>query len=186
MIHMGMKKILFVLSALLLLGALIWWLIQTPVKSPYYKQVVLTENNDITNTTEWTYLDTVVSVGMAQLGMNGINILIQPMSERIKTRFQESEGVELEAYIAEWMDGYTICVNGDLGREHAIEVISHELIHLTQYSDKELILTEGTVVLWMGERYDILGIPYNDRPWERDAFANQNALAGSLRNQILQ
>lgn len=181
-----MKKILFVFSALLLLGALIWWLIQTPVKSPYYKQVVLTEDNDIINTTEWTYLDTVVTVGMTQLEVKGINVLIQPMSERVRTRFHESEGIELEAYIAEWMDGYTICVNGDLGRERAIEVISHELIHLTQYQDKELILTEGTVVLWMGERYDILGIPYNDRPWERDAFANQNSLARSIRKQILQ
>ena len=186
MIHTGMKKILFVLAALLLLGALIWWLIQTPVKSPYYKQVVLTGNNDITNTTEWTYLDTVVSVGMSQLDIRGVNVLIQPMSERIKTKFEESEGVELEAYIAEWMEGYTICVNGELGRSKAIDVIAHELVHLTQYRDKELVLTEGTVVLWMGTRYDVLGIPYNDRPWERDAFARQRSLVASLRAQILE
>ena len=181
-----MKKILFVLAALLLLGSLIWWLIQTPIKSPYYKQIPLTNDSDIINTTPYTYLDTVVSVGASQLGIRGTRILIQPMSERIRNRFEESEGLELEAYVAEWMDGYTICINGDLGREHSIEVISHELIHLTQYMEQELIVTEGTTVLWMGERYDILGIPYNDRPWERDAFANQNALAGSIRNQILQ
>lgn len=181
-----MKKILFVLAALLLLGALIWWVIQTPGPIRSYKQVVLVEQNDLINTTEFSYLDTVLHTGMNQLGMRGVTILVQPMSDRIRNRFEESEGIELEAYVAEWMEGYTICVNGDLGREHAIDVISHELIHVAQYHDRELIVGDDTVVIWMGERYDILGIPYNDRPWERDAFANQRALAGSIRSQILE
>jgi hypothetical protein len=181
-----MKKILFALAALLLIGALIWWLSQTPVKSPYYKQVVLIEDNDIINTTPYVYLDTVVSLGMTKLGIRGETVLIQPMSDRIRNRFEESEGIELKAYIAEWMEGYTICINDDLGHDQAIDVISHELIHLAQYRDKDLILTEGTVVLWMGTPYDVLGIPYNDRPWERAAFAKQRALAATLRTQILE
>jgi hypothetical protein len=181
-----MKKTLLILAALLLLGALIWWLIQTPVKSSYYKQVVLVDSNAIINTTEYAYLDTVVSVGMTELGIECETVLIQPMGDRIRTRFEESEGLELKAYIAEWMEGYTICVNGNLGRSQAIDVIAHELIHLTQYRDKELVLTGGTVVLWMGTRYDVLGIPYGDRPWERDAFARQRSLVASLRAQILE
>lgn len=183
---MIMKKILFVLAAVLLLGALIWWLIQTPGPVTSYKPVVLTERNEVINTSEWDYLDTVLHVGMDQLGLQGVRILVQPMNARIKNKFEESEGVELEAYIAEWMYDYTICVNGNLGHEHAIDVIAHELIHLAQYKNKELIVTDGTVVLWMGEKYDVLGIPYNDRPWERDAFANQRALAGSIRAKILE
>ncbi len=185
-INRVMKKILFVLASVLLIGFLIWWLIQTPQGPVYYKKIVLTNDSEIINTTPYDYLDTVISVGASELGIKGTRILIQPMSERIRNKFEESEGIELEAYIAEWMDGYTICINGDLGRERSIEVISHELIHLTQYMEQELIVSDGTVVLWMGERYDILGIPYNDRPWERDAFTNQKSLASKIRSQILE
>jgi len=103
-----------------------------------YQPVILSENNDITNTTIWTYLDTVVSVGLDELDVKGTPVLIQPMNERMRSRFESSEGMELEAYIAEWMEGYTICVNKDLGRSRAIEIMAHELLHLAQYQKGRL------------------------------------------------
>lgn len=183
---MDMKKILFPLLALALIAFLVWWLIQAAnTPSLVYEKVTLPEDNEILNTTQWDYLDTVVNVGMQGLGVHGVPIAIQPMSDRVSNGFEESEGLELEAYIAEWQDGYTLCVNGDLGHDHAIDVISHELIHLSQYVNKELVLKSGTAVSWMGEDYDLSLIPYNDRPWEHDAFANQHALAGTIRARIL-
>jgi hypothetical protein len=181
-----MKKILFILAAVLLLGALIWWVIQTPSPVTSYKQVVILEQNDLINTTEYTYLDTALNVGMNELGMKGVRVLIQPMQDRIRNKFEESEGIELKAYVAEWMDGYTLCVNGDLGRVQAIDVIAHEIIHLEQYHNQDLIVGDGPVVLWMEERYDVLGIPYAERPWERDAFSRQKDLAKKMRSQLLE
>lgn len=181
-----MKKILFLVSAILVIALLVWWLAQTPQPAPYYKRIDMVEQNDIINTTELDYLDTVINVGMNELDMVGVKVLIQPMSDRIRSRFEASEGVELEAYVAEWMDGYTICVARDLGRAHAIDVISHELIHLEQYRSKSLIVGDDTVVLWMGQRYDVLGLAYADRPWERAAFSLQRELASKVRGQILE
>jgi hypothetical protein len=181
-----MKKILLILVAVLLLGALIWWATQSPRLVTSYKQVVLLEENELINTTEHVYLDTVVNVGMHELGLKGIKVLVQPMQDRIRDKFEESEGIQLQAYIAGWMDGYTICVNGDLGRIKAIDVIAHELIHLEQYHNQDLIVGDGPVVLWMGERYDVLGIPYAERPWERDAFSREKALASKIRAQLLE
>lgn len=181
-----MKKFLFVLAAIVILGLLIWWVAQSPQPSTYYKQIPLVEANDVINTTEWDYLDTTVQVGMNELDLVGVKVLIQPMNERIRNRFEATEGVELEAYVAEWMDGYTICVNGNLGRAHAIDVIAHELIHLQQYHSKDLIVGDDTVVLWRGQSYDVLGLPYADRPWEREAFSYQRELANRIRKQILE
>lgn len=181
-----MKKILLILAAVLLIGALIWWVIKTPGPVTSYKQVVLLEQNDLINTTEYAYLDTVLNIGMNELGMKEIRVLVQPMQDRIRDKFEESEGVELKAYVAGWMDGYTICVNGDLGHVQAIDVIAHELIHLEQYYRQELIVGDSPVVLWMGQRYDVLGIPYAERPWERDAFSRQRDLASKIRAQILE
>ena len=181
-----MKKILLILAAVLLIGALIWWVIQTPSPVTSYKQVVILEQNDLINTTEYTYLDTALNVGMNELGMKGVRVLIQPMQDRIRDKFEESEGIELKAYVAERMDGYTLCVNGDLGRVQAIDVIAHEIIHLEQYHRQDLVVGDGPVVRWMGQRYEVLGIPYAERPWERDDFSRQKDLASKIRAQILE
>ena len=178
-----MKKILLVLAVLLLLGWLIWLLNSS--KPVVYQPIVLSGNNEITNTTTWTYLDTVVSVGLDELDVKGTPVLIQPMNERMRSRFESSEGMELEAYIAEWMEGYTICVNKDLGRSRAIEIMAHELLHLAQYQKGRLVVGNTTEVLWLGVPYDVLQMTYNERPWEQEAFAQQADLARRIRLQLL-
>ena len=178
-----MKKFLILLLVLLLVGGLIWLL--STSKPVVYQPVTLSETNGILNTTPYTYLDTVVDVGLTELGVAGLNVLVQPMSDRIRTRFEEAEGAALEAYIAEWLDGYVICVNGDLGRNRAIDVMAHELWHLSQYHSKSLVLLGGSEVLWLGTRYDVLTLPYAERPWEREAFREQGPLARAIRQRLL-
>jgi hypothetical protein len=178
-----MKKFLILLLVLLLLGGLIWLL--STSKPVVYQQVTLSETNGILNTTPYPYLDTVVDVGLTELGVAGLNVLVQPMSDRIRTRFEREEGAALEAYIAEWLDGYVICVNGDLGRNRAIDIMAHELWHLSQYQSKRLVLLGGSEVLWLGTRYDVLTLPYAERPWEREAFREQGPLARAIRQQLL-
>ena len=178
-----MKKILILLLVLLLLGGLIWLL--STSKPVVYQPVILSETNGILNTTPYAYLDTVVDVGLTELGVAGLNVLVQPMSDRIRTRFEEAEGAALEAYIAEWLDGYVICVNGDLGRNRAIDIMAHELWHLSQYNSKRLVLLGGSQVLWLGTRYDVLTLPYAERPWEREAFREQGPLARAIRQRLL-
>jgi hypothetical protein len=183
-----MKKITFILLSFLLIGVLIWWVAQTPAPKPVtFKPVVLSERNLIWTTTEWSYLDTIISVGMDELGIENTEVLTQEMNERIKNKFEESsEGIELKAYVAPWVRGYVICVAGDLGRDAAIDVISHELIHLVQYADSSLVVEDGTEVIWLGAKYDILHIPYDERPWEKAAFRKHPELARKIRAKILE
>lgn len=183
-----MKKTLFILAAILLVGVLIWWVAQTPDPKPVaFKPVVLSERNLIWSTTEWPYLDTIVSVGMDELGISGMEVLIQPMDERIKSKFEEgSDDIQLKAYVSQWLRGYVISVDADLGKDAAIDVMSHELIHLMQYEDSSLIVGDGTEVIWLGAKYDILHLPYNERQWEREAFEKQSELASKIRSKIVE
>jgi hypothetical protein len=120
-----MKKILLILAAVLLLGALIWWVIKTPGPVTSYKQVVLLEQNDLINTTEYAYLDTVLNIGMNELGMKEIRVLVQPMQDRIRDKFEESEGVELKAYVAGWTAGYIVAtVNFRLALPEIIAILN--------------------------------------------------------------
>lgn len=178
-----MKRFLALLLVLLLLGGLIWLMRTSQPVS--YQPVVLSATNDILNTTPYPYLDTVVDVGLTELGVSGLGVLVQPMSDRIRNHFEESEGAALEAYIAEWLDGYVICVNGDLGRSRAIEVMAHELWHLSQYQSRRLVLLGGSEVIWLGTRYDVLTLSYTERPWEREAFQEQGPLARAIRQRLL-
>lgn len=183
-----MKKIIFILLLFLLVGVLIWWVAQTPAPKPVaFRPVVLSERNLIWTTTEWTYLDTIISVGMDELGLENTEVLTQKINERIKNKFEESNrGIELKAYVAPWVRGYVISVAGDLGRNAAIDIISHELIHLVQYADSSLIVGEGTEVIWLGAKYDILHMSYDERPWERSAFRKHPELARKIRAKILE
>jgi hypothetical protein len=183
-----MKKIVFILASILFFGALILWVFQTPGPKPVaYKKIPLSDHNLIWTTTEWSYLDTIVSVGMDELGIKDMEVLIQPMNERIKSKFEEgSDDIQLKAYVSQWLRGYVISVDVDLGRDAAIDIMSHELIHLVQYEDSSLIVGEGTEVIWRGARYDILHTPYNERPWERAAFRKQKELADKIRAKIIE
>lgn len=183
-----MKKIAFILLSILLIVSLIWWVVQTPAPKPTtYKKVTLSERNLIWSTTEWTYLDTIVSVGMDELGIKDMEVLIQPMNERIKSKFEEgSDDIQLKAYVSQWIRGYVISVDGDLGKDAAIDIMSHELIHLVQYEDSSLVVGDGTEVIWLGAKYDILHVPYDERPWEKSAFRKQTELADKIRAKILE
>jgi pyruvate/oxaloacetate carboxyltransferase len=183
-----MKKAVFILASILLIGALILWVSQTPYPKPVtYKKIPLSDRNLIWTTTEWSYLDTIVSVGMDELGIKDMEVLIQHMDERIKSKFEEgSDDVQLKAYVSQWLRGYVISVAVDLGRDDAIDIMSHELIHLVQYEDSSLVVGEGTEVIWGGARYDILHTPYNERPWERAAFRKQKELADKIRAKIIE
>jgi energy-coupling factor transporter ATP-binding protein EcfA2 len=68
----------------------------------------------------------------------------------------------------------------DTNRAEAINIISHELIHLIQYNDRSLVTENGTI-LWLGKPININNMAYFERPWEIDALEQQDALAYKIR-----
>lgn len=165
------NKILLVVLALLLIVGL--YLINKNSNKPYNK-VVLSKENHITNLTNTVYLDTIVSVGLSKLKQSNVFVLILPLTQKQIDLF--SENGELRAQIVGKGGNYIIFV-ADLTRSEAITVISHELIHLTQYRSGRLkISTDG--VIW--EDKLIGDLLYNKRPWEIDAFSKQKKLSDEI------
>ena len=73
-----------------------------------------------------------------------------------------------------------------MGRDEAIKVLSHEMIHLKQYYTKKLIL-EKDRVYWNGDvlyESEINNLRYEDRPWESEAFAGQRGLENKIREVL--
>lgn len=146
-----------------------------------FKQFDIETTNMVANRTEDNYLDSVVYVGLNELGMDSIAVTIRPITDEVKQQF-DSEGT-LKAHILGRGRQYIIFLD-DMGRDESIKVLSHELIHLRQYVTQKLILHKNEVI-WDGKvisEYKVSESKYNDRPWEIEAFAEQRQLESKIRN----
>jgi len=146
-----------------------------------FKQFDIQTTNMVANRTEDNYLDSVVYVGLNELGMDSIAVTIRPITDEVKQQF-DSEGT-LKAHILGRGRQYIIFLD-DMGRDESIKVLSHELIHLRQYVTQKLILHKNEVI-WDGKvisGYEVSESKYNDRPWEIEAFAEQRQLESKIRN----
>ena len=63
----------------------------------------------------------------------------------------------------------------NFSRDEYITILSHELIHLKQYYNGELKIN-STDVIWKGDIIDLTLYTYENRPWEREAFDNENKI----------
>lgn len=175
-----MKKI-YVVIILLILLLIIYFLNR---KESYYNQIELSNNNLITNHTSYSYMDTVVSIGLDQLKVKNTYILIKPLNDNIKKNFKVYNNLDLKAFIVGTQNQFIIYVDNDLTRISCIAPLSHELIHLEQYNTKKLILLNQNKCVWKGDTLDVSLIPYNERAWEQEAYKNENHLADLIKKSI--
>lgn len=148
--------------------ALILFILVLVISKPEenFKTIELSNKNFVSNRGSRTYLDTIVQVGLDQLGIEGETVMV-------KEQFQErdlGDEFESEAYIIYQQGQSIIFIRPNVNRLKAIEIISHELIHLNQYRMDRLQILKGGYVCWENDTIDIATTPYDKRPWEEEAF----------------
>lgn len=163
---------------LLLLFSLILYLSLKPEKE--FKIVELSNKNFVTNRGSKTYLDTIVQVGLDQMGIENETIMVkeQPIQRDLGDDF------ESEAYIIYQKGQSIIFIKPNLNRLKAIEIISHELIHLEQYRTGRLEILKGGYVCWENDTIDVPSVPYNKRPWEDEAFNYSPLLEEDIKSVL--
>ena len=140
----------------------------------------MTSTNLISNRTDKPYLDTIVQLGLQELGFdNGIAVNIRPISDRVKESFDSN--MTLEAHLMGRNSQYMLFID-EMGRDAAIKVISHELVHLRQYQNGDLFLGRDYVLFKNKKYYDfeIFEMKYEQRPWEAEAYSEQKELYNKL------
>lgn len=121
-------------------------------------------------------------VGMDKLGINGYSVQIRP---QIKTRKIDDE-FTTEAFIVGNEYNSVIYTKESLGRETAIKIFAHELIHLQQYRSGKIKLIGNKGIEWGGEIIeDVSLIPYNEREWEIEAFKEGKELEKQIREILI-
>jgi predicted metallopeptidase len=177
-----MKKIITIVLSILLLGLIIFYLVKSN-KEKYFESIELSDNNTITNFSSHKYVDTVVSLGLDVLNIKDNYVTIRDVPEQIVESFKKQNDMDLGASIIGANDQYIIYIN-EMSRATSTKIISHELIHLEQYDSNRLRVIGNGVVIWEGKEMNVLDIPYNDRPWEREAFKRQDELEKKLLEKL--
>ena len=174
-----MKKILIILSVLLFIFFILFQMSNNSVKEKYFNRVELSENNVITNNSLKSYYDTIISVGLDESEIEGIHVVVSELSEGAKQQFSG----ELQAHVRYYNGVFYLFVD-DFDRNEAIEVVSHEIIHMSQYVTGVLSYENG-YVYWNNNEYDLGSIEYDDRPWEIDAFNRGGFLSQKIQKKLV-
>lgn len=65
-----------------------------------------------------------------------------------------------------------------------IDILCHEIVHLDQYERGDLsISSDYKEITWEGRKYDA-SLPYDERPWENEAFFKQGALLNAYKKNL--
>lgn len=144
-----------------------------------FKQVTFEKVNIVSNKTDKPFLDTIVHLGLKELHLNHILVVIKPLPEDLEPQIP---GMELKAFVIEQNNQYLIYIR-DMNRKESLLVLSHEMIHIAQYYTKDLqILEKG--ILWKKSLFFPFTTPYEDRPWEQEAFLLQDTFQTILSKQL--
>lgn len=174
------KRLLLIGIIIILIFVLVIFL-KNQTDTPF-KQIQLSSNNTVFNETDVSYIDTIVSTGLDKLQIKDAVVIIKPITDDIIQKLRQSEStLEFKAFIIGKNGQYNIYIT-NLPRHLNLEVLSHELIHLQQTEDNQLI--KGTKnIMWKGIEYSP-EVPYNDRPWEIDAYKRQSILLNEIKNSL--
>ena len=177
---MGRKSIAIIISIALAAFIILLFTMKAPdSEAEYFNQVELSDNNFIPNPNGIAFYDTIISVGLDNAGISGVNVVVSELSNSAKEQFTSGE---LKAHVR-YFNGTFYLFLDKYGRKEAMDVISHEIIHMVQYTTGQLIYENG-VLYWEGLIYDLENLDYENRPWERDAFSRESDLSLKVYNTL--
>jgi len=168
-------KLKWVILFIIVVGVIIFLL--SRIKEKPFKQIELEKNNIITNNTDVTYYDTILHIGLNELGIDSTYLIINSFEGATMGDF------DLQAYILGNETQFMVYMKKS-SRLKTIKFLSHELIHLKQYHEGKLIMVDDSFVIWKGETLDGINIPYKQRPWEIEAFDEQYDLYKKIKAKL--
>jgi len=85
----------------------------------------------------------------------------------------EFRGTESGGYVDfEEGEDVVVGINPKQSKNELIRTIFHEMVHVKQYVVGDLS-HENSDNLWKGE---VVDLPYSDRPWEKEAYEQEEAM----------
>ncbi len=164
----------------IIIGVIIYFTVTKEEK--YFDKIKLPETTMVLNKTSKNYLDTIVLVGLQELGLDPIIVVIKELNDKNQPK-GDLEEMELMAYLYGKNHQYILNIR-KMNRDKSLLIISHELIHLKQREEGRYIDNDG-ILIFEDEVFTIDNIPdYMDRPWETEAYSNQKSLQKKIEKVL--
>ncbi len=143
-----------------------------------FNAISLSQNNSVSVSAGLPkYYDTIIRVGLDKVDIRNQVIYILQLGDE-----SSEEGVV--AHIKKFDGKYYLFIS-DLDKRGAIEVIGHEIWHMVQYESGALGYNYADgIIYWEGDEYHNEMIPYENRPWERDAFNNSSVVSKEIEKLL--
>jgi len=132
----------------------------------------------IQNSTDMKYIDTVLYMGLKELGLENIIILVKPMDKPTKARFDRLN-IDLKAHVSGGDSQYILYVS-KMSRRESVEFMAHELAHIWQYQLGKLKISPD-VIIWDGYENSPIEHDYMWSPWEVEARLHGGRLERILK-----
>jgi hypothetical protein len=80
-------------------------------------------------------------------------------------------------------DSFIIYIDDSKPSNSLIVSIIHELVHVEQLYTGRLIIIDDWNIWFIGKKYTV-NVPYDERPWEREAFEVSKKLFSEIKNPV--
>jgi hypothetical protein len=179
------QNIILIIVASLIVGLIVFLLLRDE-KQAYFKEVTYDINNIITNSSSYPFMDTLLHVGLNELQIKDNYILVKELTPSYANYLFINGDLDIYAMMVGKDQQYIIFIKDGLSRDKVLSVISHELIHLNQYHNNDLMVDYlNQMVYWKDHEYafNYLGhIEYMERPWEKEAFRLEPDLKNAIKS----
>lgn len=141
---------------------------------------VAKSTNVIQNETYQPYIDTILVAGLDELNIKNTKVYVKNLTP---SETQIMAGYELKGLIinVDNSNEYVIFIKYT-SRDETIQILSHELIHFKQYYDKTISITDKSII-WKGKAFSPY-TPYEERPWEIEAFNKDSEFKSILMKKL--
>lgn len=127
----------------------------------------------VTNLTGLDVVTAYAEAAYSELGLEA-EVIITATPARVKAR----------NYVTRVQGKYFIYLDTGQRESKIITVITHEMIHIQQYETGRLIQISEYLVSFDAEKYYLLEVPHEQRPWEIEANRLGRRLERTIRKQL--
>jgi hypothetical protein len=157
-------------------------IIQKKMESRPFAHYDFPETIVVENATDYKADTICMHLAHSVLGLDTAYIMIVYIPEHVNEG--ETDFYAIVQYIPFRKNQFLILLTRDkMSTGMLKETLSHEFVHIHQYLSGDLVMYPKFAI-WKGEDIYFGEIPYEERPFEKDAFSNQGKYLKQL-NEVL-
>ena len=157
-------------------------LVQRKMESRPFASYDFPETIVVENSTNYKADTICMHLAHSVLGLDTINLMLAYIPEHINEGGEEFYGI---VQMLPFRPNQFLILLSREGMSFQLlkQTLSHEFVHIHQYISGDLVVYP-LYVIWKGEDVYLKEVPYEERPFEKDAFDNQGKYLKKL-NKVL-